>query len=79
MRTITRKDIEDVVKERTNRTVSFIGNVVNDDLIKTRPRKFGFWVEDGSFMIISDADIAMALQEKEDIESGKNLSQDKLI
>ena len=84
MPTITKKDIESIVEKRLDRKVEYVGVIVNDEYVRTRPKKFGFWeitVEGdmAGFLIITEKDIAMLLEEKAESEKEKEFKQDKLI
>jgi hypothetical protein len=82
MATLTTKEIEKIVEDRINKKVEYVGIIVNEDLVRVRPRLFGFWKLDNNknikgFIIVEEADIVAVLKEQKEKEI--ILKQDKLI
>lgn len=82
MATLTTKEIEKIVEDKIKQKVKYIGIIVNEDLVRVRPRLFGFWKLDDKknmkgLIIVDEADIVAVLKEQKEKEI--ILRQDKLI
>jgi len=81
---LTKKFIEEIVEKRINSSVEYIGFVVNEELVRIRPKKFCFFkIEDNGdinkLILVKESDISHVIKRNADIESKKISIQNKLI